>query len=83
QVLRDLAEVDGELSPIAEQVRDATAAAREASFDLSRYVDRLEYDPEELGEVESRLNTLNRLIQKYADAPRGAGEGDDPLQAVL
>ena len=87
QVLRDLAEIDGELTPIAEQVRDATAAAREASFDLSRYVDRLEYDPDELGEVESRLNTLNRLIQKYADAPRGgsgdAAGGDDPLWAVL
>ena len=90
QVLRGLAEIDGELQLVAEQVEGATAAAREASFDLSRYVDRLEFDDAELGEVESRLNTLNRLIQKYSDTPRvhvGVGEAaesaDDPLQAVL
>ena len=90
QVLRDLAEIDGELQGVAEQVEGATASAREASFDLSRYVDRLDFDEAELGEVESRLNTLNRLIQKYSDAPRGRGSlgdesdpGDDPLQGVL
>lgn len=90
QVLRDLAEIDGELQGVVEQVEGATASAREASFDLSRYVDRLDFDEAELGEVESRLNTLNRLIQKYSDAPRGRGSlgdesdpGDDPLQGVL
>ncbi|MFW5681736.1 MAG: DNA repair protein RecN [Phycisphaeraceae bacterium] len=90
QVLRDLAEIDDELRGVAEQVEGATASAREASFDLSRYVDRLDFDEGELGEVESRLNTLNRLIQKYSDAPRGrgglgedAGPADDPLQGVL
>lgn len=90
QVLRDLAEIDDELRGVAEQVEGATASAREASFDLSRYVDRLDFDEGELGEVESRLNTLNRLIQKYSDTPRGrgglgedAGPADDPLQGVL
>ena len=81
QVLRGLAEIDDTLVEVAGQVEAATAAAREAAFDLSRYVDRLDFNAEELAEVESRLNTLNRLIQKYADVP--AGPDGDPLQAVL
>lgn len=80
-LLVDLAELDESLEPVANQVRDATVSLEEAAFELSRYVDRLDHDPAELAEVESRLNELNRLVQKYGDTgPAGA---DDPVQAVL
>ena len=85
-LLLDLAEVDENLSPIAEQVRTATLTLQESAFELSRYTERLDLDPEELSEVEARLNTLNRLIQKYGDgrASRRAGQGDDdPITPVL
>ena len=78
-VLIDLAELDGDLADVAEQVRTATLSLQEASYDLSRYLDRLEHDPEEAAEVAERLNTLNRLIQKYGDAARS----EDPVEAVL
>lgn len=78
-VLRDLVELDEAVSPIAEQVRDATMSLQDAAFELSRYVDRLEADPDEAAEVEQRLNALNRLIQKYGESL----PGDDPLDAVL
>lgn len=78
-LLIDLADLDENLTPVAEQVRTATLTLQESAFELSRYGDRLELDPEELGEVEQRLNLLNRLIQKYG----GHGLNEDPLQPVL
>src|SRR5262249_2971180 len=35
--------------------------------DLSRYLDKLDLDPGELAEVNERLNTINRLLNKYGD----------------
>lgn len=81
-VLLGLADIDEQLEPIAEQVRTATLTLQESAFELSRYTDRLEMDPEELAEVQSRLNALNRLIQKYGDGRSSAGL-DDPLAPVL
>lgn len=80
QVLLDLAEMDESLAPVAEQVRAATLSLQDAAFDLSRHSQRLDLDPEELAEVEDRMNALNRLISKYA---RDGKAGDDPLQPVL
>jgi len=81
-VLLGLAEIDEQLEPIAEQVRTATLTLQESAYELSRYTDRLEMDPEEQAEVQSRLNALNRLIQKYGDGRSSAGL-DDPLSPVL
>lgn len=81
QVLLGLAELDPALEETAEQVRAATLSLQESSFELSRYLGRLDLDPAELVEIEQRLNTLNRLIQKYAgdrlrrgDDARNAGQ---------
>jgi DNA repair protein RecN (Recombination protein N) len=81
-VLGDLAQLDPELSELYEQVRSATLTLQESAFELSRYTDRLDLDPRELGEVEERLNTLNRLASKYGSLA-GTGGGDDPIAAVL
>ncbi|MEM9347949.1 MAG: DNA repair protein RecN [Planctomycetota bacterium] len=81
-VLLGLADIDEQLEPVAEQVRTATLTLQESAFELSRYTDRLEMDPEEFAEVQSRLNALNRLIQKYGDGRSTAGL-DDPLRPVL
>ena len=64
-VLADLAIVDSNMSPIAGGIRDATIALEEVAFDLSRYLDKLDLDPAESAEVEDRLNTLNRILNKY------------------
>lgn len=81
-VLLGLADIDEKLEPIAEQVRTATLTLQESAYELSRYTDRLEMDPEEQAEVNQRLNALNRLIQKYGDGRSRAGL-DDPLTPVL
>lgn len=66
-VLAELAEVDPNVKPIAQGVRDATIQLEESAFDLSRYLDKLDLDPSELAEVEDRLNNVNRVLNKYND----------------
>jgi DNA repair protein RecN (Recombination protein N) len=66
-ILAELSEMDQSAKPIAGTVRDATIQLEEAAFDLSRYLDKLDLDPSELAEVEDRLNTLNRILNKYED----------------
>lgn len=75
----DLAEMDPSLESITDQVRTCTLSLQEASFELGRYVDRLEHDPEEAAEVAERLNTINRLVQKYGDSR----PSPDPMESVL
>jgi len=64
-VLRDLVELDDDLGEVLGLTEQSTAALQEASFDIGRYLSRLELDPNELVEVTDRLNSLNRLIAKY------------------
>jgi len=68
-VLSELAELDPALKPIAQSLRDSTIQLEEVAFDLSRYLDRLDLDPAELTEVNDRLNTLNRVLNKYGGSP--------------
>jgi DNA repair protein RecN (Recombination protein N) len=75
-VLRQLSELDAELSPVAESVKAAAAQVQDAAFELSRYLNRIDLDPAELTEVTDRLNALNRLIHKY-----GQGAGSDEVIA--
>jgi DNA repair protein RecN (Recombination protein N) len=64
-VISELSMLDQNLRPVATGLRDATISLEETAFDLSRYLDKLDLDPAESAEVEDRLNTLNRLVNKY------------------
>ncbi len=77
-VLRDLAELDEQLHAPADSVRTAAAMLQDASFELARYIDRLDLDGHELAQTEARLDLLNRLIARYADAVAA-----DPVAAVI
>lgn len=66
-VLSELATLDCNLKPVAEAVRDSTLELEDAAFDLGRYLDKLELDPAELAEVNDRLNTIHRMLNKYGD----------------
>lgn len=70
-VLKELGDLDESLLPIADEVKGALAQLQDAAFSLGRYASRLELDPAELEEIESRLNTLNRLIHKYGEGVGG------------
>jgi DNA repair protein RecN (Recombination protein N) len=79
-LLENLARLDAELEPQAEQVRSAVLMLQDSAYEMARYTQRLELDPEELSELETRLNVLNRLVAKYAPA---AQPGVDPIETVL
>jgi DNA repair protein RecN (Recombination protein N) len=64
-VLAELAGIDTQLQPVATAVREATINLEESAFDLSRYLDKLDLDPSELAEVNDRLNTIQRMLNKY------------------
>lgn len=90
-LLGDMAELDEDVREISEQVKSSTLSLQESSFELARYVDRLDYDPAELAEIEDRLNTLNRLIAKYGSGRRRSPgrrevevkQADDPVMEVI
>jgi DNA repair protein RecN (Recombination protein N) len=67
-VLAEASELDDKLKPIAQTIRDTVISLEEAAFDLSRYLDRLDVDPSEIGEVDNRLNVINRVLAKYGDS---------------
>jgi len=66
-ILGELSDLDPNVKNIATVVKDSTLQLEDASFDLSRYLDRLDLDPAELGEVHERLNTINRVLSKYGN----------------
>ena len=65
-ILAELAGIDTQLQSVATAVREATINLEESAFDLSRYLDKLDLDPGELAEVNERLNTIQRVLNKYA-----------------
>jgi DNA repair protein RecN (Recombination protein N) len=73
-VLEELSQLDANLKPISNGLRDAAIQVEEIAFDLSRYLDKLDLDPGELAETNDRLNAINRVLNKYGRArnPRPA-----------
>lgn len=64
-LLADAAEIDPALLATATAVKEVSIQLSEASFDLGRYLSKLELDPGELAETNERLNVLNRVVKKY------------------
>lgn len=79
-MLQAIARLDRDVRPLVEQFQAAALTLQDSAYELGRYAQRLEVDPEELGVVEERLNVLNRLVAKYA---AGGQPGVDPLAQVL
>jgi DNA repair protein RecN (Recombination protein N) len=82
-VLAELAMLDQSLTPLTQTVRDATLQLEDASFELGRYIDRLDLDPSELAEVHDRLNQLHRLLNKYAGDVAGTLAYRDEIAGKL
>lgn len=79
-ILEESADLDANLKPVANALKDAAIQVEEVSFDLSRYLDKLDLDPGELAETNERLNTIHRLLNKYGSparpaAPKGGAKG--------
>ncbi|MCX8071226.1 MAG: DNA repair protein RecN [Candidatus Binatia bacterium] len=64
--LEEASAIDPQLSDSAQLVAQASTLLREAAFQVRRYLDRLEFDPERLAFIEDRLALIARLKRKYA-----------------
>jgi len=60
-----LAEIDGTQRAFADGVVELHARLEDLLHDFRRYCDRLESDPDELDEIETRLDVIYRLKRKY------------------
>ena len=67
KLLEETGEYHPELRQMAEQLRGAQAEAEDAAGAAARFLERLEFDPQELDRLESRLEELNQLKRKYGD----------------
>ncbi len=63
--LMEMTEFDSELAPILEIVQSALAQIVEAGQQINSYGERLEADPERLGEIEARIRVLKNICRKY------------------
>ena len=63
--MEDVAEFEEEAQPLAETVSSSYYLLEETSLSIRNALDRLEFDPERLNMIESRLNEINILKRKY------------------
>ncbi len=64
-LLEELVRLDNSLSSNLDMISEAVVAVEEASLDIRRYRDSIEFDPGMLEVVEERLDLINRLKRKY------------------
>ncbi|KWR90296.1 DNA repair protein RecN [Cupriavidus sp. IDO] len=67
--LQQLVDVDPALRDVLAALEPAQLQAEEAAHSLTRYVDRLELDPERLQTVEERMQALHATARKYRLPP--------------
>ncbi len=71
RALRELNSVQGldaDLDAITGQLSDIDSLLSDFQRSLSDYMDSLSFDPQEFSEIESRLNLINHLKEKYGNS---------------
>ncbi|ART79607.1 DNA repair protein RecN [Oceanisphaera avium] len=65
KVVTELSAMDALLAPIQELLASSLIQLEEGYSELSRYLDRLELDPQRLSEVEARMSKVMELARKH------------------
>ena len=63
--LQDISNITSEINSLYEQFLSIQAELQDATYQIRRYADEIEYSPELLLEVQNRLDLIYRLKQKY------------------
>lgn len=69
KVVTELCQMDPRLASVQEMIESSMIQLEEGHGELSRYLDRLELDPERLHEVESRMAKVMELARKHHVLP--------------
>ena len=72
-LLGNLARMDPKQNHLSEQVQAAQESVEDATASLRDYLERIEFNPKRLDQVEDRLNLIHNLKRKFGDT----------IQAVL
>ena len=65
QAVQSLSRIDASQAGLSEQAQSITEMAADLSRDLHDYLERIEFNPKRLEQVEERLETLRTLQKKY------------------
>ncbi|QKG84230.1 DNA repair protein RecN [Kroppenstedtia pulmonis] len=85
--LEEIIRYDESLAPVLEMVQSAYYQVEEATRELARYRDELEFDPGRLAEVEDRISVLDQMKRKYGesipDIIRHGQQAEEELQQLV
>jgi len=81
--LRSLMGYDAALGGPLEMLDGAAAQLAEATYALRRYADRVELDPQRLGEVERRLDAMHSAARKFKVSPESLPDLVEQLASRL
>ncbi len=65
RALADLARIDPQMLPQAQQAEDALSSVSDLSYELRGYLEGIEFNPTRLDQIEERLELFSRLKRKY------------------
>ncbi|WP_054739192.1 DNA repair protein RecN [Cellulosilyticum ruminicola] len=68
QTLQDISNITAEIKSLYEQFLSIQAELQDATYQIRRYTDEVEYSPELLLEIQQRLDVIYRLKQKYGNS---------------
>lgn len=68
QHIQDVSNINEELSSLHTRLLAAEAEVQDITYQMRRFVDQIEYSPELLQEIQTRLDTIYRLKQKYGSS---------------
>lgn len=66
--LQDISDITVEIKSLYEQFLSIQAELQDATYEIRRYTDGIEYSPELLLEIQQRLDVIYRLKQKYGNS---------------
>ncbi|CAM2149324.1 DNA repair protein RecN [Pararobbsia alpina] len=81
--LRNLAEVDSDLSDALAALEPAEIQIQEAVYSLNHYAQRLDLDPDRLAEVDARLDALHSAARKFRLQPESLPDEHKERRAQL
>lgn len=68
QHIQDVSHINEELSSIHTRLLAVEADLQDITYQVRRFTDQIEYSPELLQEIQTRLDTIYRLKQKYGSS---------------
>lgn len=66
--LQDISDITAEIKTLYDQFLSIEAELQDATYQIRRFADQVEYSPELLLEVQNRLDLIYRLKQKYGSS---------------